>query len=140
MSRIINISDAALIAFHALAMIAESDGYISNNKIATSMGISKNHLSKVLQILHKNGLIKSAHGPTGGYCLAMFPEEISFKQVLELIDGPFPNSPCLLASSICYRKRCIFGGLISSVNIYIADTLRNIKLSDFRTKEGYYGK
>ncbi|HHS49702.1 MAG TPA: Rrf2 family transcriptional regulator [candidate division Zixibacteria bacterium] len=147
MDKLINISEAALIAVHALAEIAgfsdcacsenadSAKECLSTQQLAERMGISSNHLSKVLQALQRKGLIRSVRGPTGGYCLAKPASEINFREVIEIIDGPLPTVNCIFRSSKCNRGECIFGDMISSVNTIITDTLSKTALSNFRAKE-----
>ena len=135
MDKIINFSDAALLAIHALAEIAGEEEGLSNKKLAERLGVSGNHLSKVLQSMKRSGIIKSRRGPKGGYFLAKAPGEISFLEVVETIDGPLPKTACIFPNSICRRKSCIFGDMTAEVTTKIIDTLRNTTLSDFRAKE-----
>jgi len=48
MSKIFNISDAASLGIHSLAIIAKSKKQINANMIAQMTNFSKNHLSKIL--------------------------------------------------------------------------------------------
>jgi len=139
MQKLINLSEAALLAIHALAEIAGAEESASNQKLAEKLGVSGNHLSKVLQHLQKKGIIKSHRGPKGGYSLAKPAEEISFIEIVESIDGEIPKSACIFRSSICRRKSCVFGDMTAEVTKIIIDTLSNTKLSDFRAKEDQNG-
>jgi Rrf2 family transcriptional regulator, cysteine metabolism repressor len=44
-------------------------------------------LEKIIQDLMRGGLIKSKRGASGGYTLARSPEQISFYDVIEAIEG-----------------------------------------------------
>lgn len=139
MDKLINISEAALIAIHALAAMAGSDESMSTHELAVFMGVSANHLSKVLQMLHRSGYISSVRGPAGGYRLAKSPDQITIKDILEVIEGPLPTGHCLFSSSKCHRKACVFGDMAEVVNRKIIDTLSNTTLSDFSKKENKNG-
>ena len=47
----------------------------------------KKVLAKIIQELMCCGLIKSKRGPCGGYTLVRSPEQISFSDVIEAIEG-----------------------------------------------------
>lgn len=48
--------------------------------------IPKNYLVQLLNELREGGLVDSKRGKTGGYRLARNPEDISLKQVLEVVE------------------------------------------------------
>ncbi len=51
-------------------------------------------LAKILQLLTKNGLLRSHAGMNGGYALARDAREISAYEVIHAIDGPFFITSC----------------------------------------------
>ncbi|WP_394525086.1 Rrf2 family transcriptional regulator [Lacrimispora sp. JR3] len=55
--------------------------------LAAFQGISESYLSKVYAKLGKSGLIKSVPGVKGGYALAREPEDITFWDVVEAVEG-----------------------------------------------------
>ena len=60
---ILRISEAASIGIHSMIFLAKrKDELLSLNEIAESLDVSANHLSKVLQRLHKSELIASIKG------------------------------------------------------------------------------
>jgi len=111
MSKIINISEAASLALHSLALIAGSKEMINAFDIAERTGFSKNHLSKVLQVLVKNGYINSTRGPKGGFVMRAEPEDISLLEIYELFEGKLQQPVCSLHNGLCPFKSCVFGGL-----------------------------
>ena len=58
--------------------------------IAEAILVPEGYLRKVFQLLARNGLVRSQRGATGGFCLAKRPDEISFKNVVEAVDGSVP--------------------------------------------------
>ena len=80
-------SEAASIGIHSIVLIARAENGINAVKIAETTGLSKNHISKVLQRLVKNDLLKSVRGPAGGFTLKKPPENISLLDVYESIEG-----------------------------------------------------
>lgn len=107
---IIHLSDAALIATHALAgLAAEPEKLIQVKDLAAIISASEHHVSKVMQRLVKAGLVKSVKGPSGGFRLFKKPENISFKEAIEAVDGPLSSDFCPFRTDRCNPKNCIFG-------------------------------
>jgi Rrf2 family transcriptional regulator, nitric oxide-sensitive transcriptional repressor len=107
---LIHLSDAALIAVHALAGLASQPGQLVQVKdLAAAIGASEHHLSKVMQRLARSSLVRSVKGPTGGFILAMKPAEISFKLAIEAVDGPMGADFCPYRTERCSSDNCIFG-------------------------------
>lgn len=57
--------------------------------VAKRQQISLNYLEQVFAQLRKAGILKSVKGPNGGYLLTRKPEDISAKEILEVLEGPF---------------------------------------------------
>lgn len=70
--------------------------------IAEQQNVPKKFLELILLDLKKRGLVHSVRGRNGGYVLGRDPEEISFAEVIRIIDGPLALAPC--ASRKAYRK------------------------------------
>lgn len=51
-------------------------------------------LTNILHQLLRHGLVTSALGSKGGYCLAKPPEEISLAGLIDAIEGPFKLALC----------------------------------------------
>lgn len=112
MSKVLNISEAASIAIHSMALIARSKELLNAHEIAETTGFSKNHISKVLQQLVKNNYLNSTRGPRGGFELKRRPEEISLLEIYRIIDGEIDSGTgCKMHCDNCPFNDCIFGGL-----------------------------
>lgn len=62
-------------------------GLLQTKVIAERRGIPPNYLEQLLNQLTKAGLVKAARGSKGGYQLALPPQEVTFLQVWELLEG-----------------------------------------------------
>ncbi len=62
-------------------------GLLQTKVIADRRAIPPNYLEQLLNQLTKAGLVKALRGSKGGYQLAVPPEEITFLQVWELLEG-----------------------------------------------------
>ena len=131
MSHLIKISEAASMALHSMVLMAARGGRpASTRDLASVMGGSEAHLSKVLQRLAKAGLVVSGRGPRGGFCLARDPGKITLREVYESMEGPLEEARCLLEKPIC-GGNCILGGLLSEVDRKAGEYMSQKTLADF---------
>jgi Rrf2 family protein len=110
LNTLVHLSDAALIAVHALASLAAEAGQLVQVKdLAAAIGASEHHLSKVMQRLARVGLVRSVKGPAGGFAIAKPAVEISFRTAIEAVDGPMGGDFCPYRTVHCNPNNCIFG-------------------------------
>lgn len=64
-------------------------GPISLAQTAKRQNISLNYLEQVFGILKKAKIVNSVKGPGGGYSLARSAEDITVKEILEVLEGEF---------------------------------------------------
>lgn len=57
--------------------------------IAQRQKLSLNYLEQVFSVLRKAGIVKSLKGVNGGYRLAKKADDITVKEVLEVLEGKF---------------------------------------------------
>lgn len=128
---ILKISDAAAIALHAMMVLAlNQDKLVSVKEISTSLDVSANHLSKIMQRLTKAGYVESIKGFNGGFKLLVNAEDITFLEIYELFDGKLKDVNCLLSQKKC-KTECVLGDLITSINRQVKERFRDVKISDF---------
>jgi Rrf2 family protein len=98
------ISQKAKYALRALVALArgEPGEALAIGHIAEQQSIPKKFLEQILLDLKKRGLVHSTRGRHGGYRLGREASEISFAEIIRLIDGPLALSPC--ASRTAYRR------------------------------------
>jgi Rrf2 family transcriptional regulator, nitric oxide-sensitive transcriptional repressor len=118
MKSIMNISEAYSLALHAMAMVAaDGDGApMTAHGIASRLGVSESHLSKVMQRLVRAGILNSSRGPGGGFTLNRPASEITLRDIYESVEGPLKLDDCLIGTQICGGKSCVFDDLIHKVN------------------------
>jgi Rrf2 family protein len=95
-------------ALRAMIHLADMpDGVANGNQIAEHEHIPKYFLEKVIRDLMRSGLVRSRRGPGGGYQLSRPASTISFKDVIEAVEGPINLNVCLEDSSTCsLQPRC----------------------------------
>lgn len=83
-------------AMHCLLYLTETPAGrpVGIKDLAAYQGVSETYLSKVFTKLKKSGIIKSIPGVNGGYELARTPENISFWDIVEAVEGTAPLFQC----------------------------------------------
>jgi Rrf2 family protein len=88
-------TDYALRAAVELA-VRFGDEPVSTKEIADRQGIPYQLACKLLQRLHKAGVVKSEMGPSGGFILCKNPSKITVRRLVEIIQGPIRLNNCKL--------------------------------------------
>jgi Rrf2 family protein len=98
------ISQKAKYALRALVVLCRipAGESLMISEISREQAIPKKFLEQILLELKRAGIVMSRRGRLGGYVLLRSPDEVTFGEVLRLIDGPIAPLPCL--SKIAYRK------------------------------------
>jgi Rrf2 family protein len=97
------VTQTSLHAIWALVSLAEApDGAFTGSRdVARSIGARPNYLSKQLQILARDGLVKSQKGLRGGFRLARDPAMITLLDVVAPIDQIDRWEGCVLGLGEC---------------------------------------
>ena len=89
-------------ALRAMIHLADNPGGVARGtEIARMEHIPKYYLEKVIRDLMRRGLVRARRGPGGGYQLARPPETISFRDVIEAVEGPITLNVCVDGSAAC---------------------------------------
>ena len=130
MANALRISEAAALALHAMAYLAEDpERTVSTRQLARQFRASEAHLAKVLQRLARQKLVTPLRGPAGGFVLARPPQRISLLDVYEAIEGRFSCPVCLFVQPVCARRVCIMGGMVGMINRTLFKHLTTTRLS-----------
>lgn len=65
------------------------------SEISENQQVPEKFLAKIFQSLSRSGLIRSHRGVKGGFTLGKPPDQITVKEVIESIQGPYYLSKCL---------------------------------------------
>ncbi|MFO7924375.1 MAG: Rrf2 family transcriptional regulator [Bacteroidales bacterium] len=131
MSKIVSISEAASIALHGMILIARSDPSINVLQIAEKTGASRHHVAKIMQRLAKNNYLSSHRGPSGGFTLKKKPEDITFLEIYEAIEGNIEITPCPLDKPICPFDKCIMNNVTNKMTEKFREHLKNQTLDQY---------
>jgi Rrf2 family protein len=81
-------TDYAIRAIEYLSRMPAEE-LVQTKEIAKQQGIPEKYLPTIVRTLARAGLLKTMRGNHGGIRLSRPPEEISLRDVVEAIDGPF---------------------------------------------------
>jgi len=133
MSSLLKVSEAASLALHATAVMAGARGkQVTARKVASVLGVSEAHLSKVLQRLTRAGLVRGTRGPHGGYRLTRPARQISLREVYEAVEGSLEVEHCLLGVPVCGQRKCLVAGLFEKLGREMIRELGKTTLNDFQ--------
>jgi Rrf2 family protein len=90
-------------AMRAVAYLSNlgPDKRAATSQIAEDQQIPPSFLAKIVSQLSVAGLLQTSRGARGGVSLARTPEEISFLEVVEAIDGPILINECVADGNAC---------------------------------------
>lgn len=71
------------------------------SEIASSRRIPQKFLEKIIKNLIRTGLVYSHRGAHGGYTLARRADQISFRDVIEAVEGPISINICVTERRDC---------------------------------------
>jgi Rrf2 family protein len=98
------LSQKAKYGLRALVELARAGGaQLTAGELALRADAPRKFLEAILLELSRNSLVASRRGKFGGYTLARPALEISFAQVIRVIDGPLALAPCV-SPRLGYRK------------------------------------
>ncbi|MBD8665800.1 Rrf2 family transcriptional regulator [Rhizobium sp. CFBP 8752] len=126
-------------ALHCCAILAAlpEGRYLSTKALAEFHGLPKEYLSKALQSLSQAGLVHTTLGPSGGYRLARSPDDLTFLDIVEAVEGRSrtfvcnnirANNPCRPAG-FCDTSPCAVARIMWEADEAWRSKLRSVRLS-----------
>ncbi len=107
------------------------EGPIFLKDIAERQAISAKYLWQLINPLKTMRLITSTRGAHGGYILGRKPENISLKEILDVLEGSLCMVDCVDNPSICDRVlSCVSRDIWEEVSKGMRQTLENTTLAE----------
>jgi len=129
-SGIVHISEAANIGLHAMILLAsEPQRSFRAKEAAEVLGVSEDHLAKVMLGLVRAGLVASTRGPHGGFKLGRPAHSIRLLKIYESIEGELRSRACLLDKPRC-QGTCVLGTFVADTNEEFRRRFASTRLSD----------
>lgn len=97
------LSQKARYALRAMIELARADGQVTAGELAERADAPRKFLEAILLSLSREGLVVSRRGKFGGYVLGRGAQEISFAEIIRLVDGPLALTPCVSRTAF---RRC----------------------------------
>ncbi|PGS56319.1 Rrf2 family transcriptional regulator [Bacillus sp. AFS041924] len=108
-------------ALHCLVYLIDNpeDSPIGIKELSFFQGVSDTYLSKIFSKLSKAGIVSSVPGVKGGFKLAKSPEEISFWDVIEAVEGSKPIFQCknIKDNGYLYREKGCTPSATCTINL-----------------------
>lgn len=125
-------------AIRITAYLAMNDRRVGAREIAEQTGVTLRFALKILRKLIQTELVISFKGVNGGYILSKPSNEISFGEIIEMIDGPIQINHCLSNEFDCTRvsqkSDCDFRKVFCSINSLLKKELYSVTLDKFIKK------
>lgn len=110
---------------------------VSAGELAQRAGAPRKFLEAILLELARNQVVISRRGKFGGYILARPAAQVSFAEVIRIIDGPLALAPCV-SPRLGFRKcadcadlqACTLREALSRARDATADVLEGYTLAD----------
>ena len=93
----------------ALLVLAQEAGRgpVLISELAARDAIPKKFLEAILLELKRHGVVQSRKGKGGGYFLRRKPTDITFGEVIRVLDGPLAAVPCVSQTAYMKCAECV---------------------------------
>ena len=110
-------------------------GPINLKLIAHSQDISVKYLEQLMTIMKGAGIVRSVRGAKGGYILKKPPEEITFAELFNALEGPLVLTECLDDAEYCKKfADCAAKDVWTRMSKIISEFFDSITLQDMVKK------
>lgn len=103
------------------------------SEISETQHIPEKFLAKIFQSLSKAGIIRSHRGVRGGFTLARPASDITVKDVLETIQGPYHLMKCLHDTAACTEDiadRCALREIVLLAEKKLVEVFEQYSVAD----------
>lgn len=134
--RLSNMADYAVVTMSAAARHCGT-ARVSASDLAGETGIALPTTQKLVSILSKAGLLRSARGAGGGLKLARPAAAISLADIIEAVEGPIAMTSCVDTGNhnCAMEGKCHVQPHWGIVNNAVRGALSNISLSSLTARQ-----
>ena len=108
---------------------SDANSPIPVRHISDQYNIPYELLAKILQKLSKQDILKSIHGPKGGYKLNDNYNNLTLIEFIEILEGPFGIARCLTDSNCDQLLNCNITTPLEKINSKLYKVFSEIKLN-----------
>ena len=121
-------------AMLALALRYES-GPLSAKEIAEKQELSPKYVESLLTLLRSAGLVRSIRGAKGGHMLARPPEQITLREIFEVLEGREGFVHCTSKPETCERASiCVTQEVWAQMYAACMHVLESMTLEDLQRR------
>jgi Rrf2 family cysteine metabolism transcriptional repressor len=93
--------------------------------------ISEGYLEHIMPVLKAAGLVHSIRGAHGGYMLAKQPSQITFREIVEALEGTLALVDCVSSPELCDRvDSCVTREIWGQMSEKMLEVLESNTLQD----------
>ncbi len=100
------------------------------SEISAAQDVPEKFLAKIFQSLSRSGLVRSHRGVKGGFSLGRPAEQISFREIVEVIHGPYFLAKCFNVEEICDRDDCPIQYLLEKAQDALLEVFEKYTVGD----------
>ena len=105
------------------------------SEVSEAESVPEKFLAKIFQSLSKAGIVRSHRGVRGGFTLWRAPAELTVKEVLEAIQGPYHLMNCLHDPDACSKSAtCALRELLILAEDRLVATFEEFTVADLLKK------
>lgn len=124
-------TDYALRTMVAIAKGFKNEELMSSRRLTNDCNFSYELGRKLLQKLHKGGLVHSVMGLKGGFTLSRKPSEITLMAIINVLQGGIYLNKCLANGQGCeFEPKCEVNTKLAYLQRQIEDYLESITLEE----------
>ncbi len=95
------------------------------------VGVTGPFLRKIMQKLHKAGIVHAVKGKGGGFALARNPENITLRQLVDVLQGPLKLNDCVFRQKVCqHHAACILRHKLSAMETRLLSEIDGVTIKD----------
>ena len=131
----LELSNEGRYALRALLHLAWTGERVPAQRISAEAHVPRRLLARILAALADAGLVQSEQGRNGGSRLARPADQITLKEAVEAVEGPFGVTRCIMADRACGQGApCALHEAWEKGQQAILDYLATRTLEDFLTQ------
>lgn len=100
------------------------------SEISEIQEVPEKFLAKIFQSLSKSGLIRSHRGVKGGFTLGRPADQITVREIVENIQGPYYIAKCLGSDDVCDRIECPVKVLLEKAQLALVNVFDEHTVAD----------
>lgn len=124
-------------AVQALLLLMERNGDFPTpcSKLAKEGKMPERFLLQILRALVNAGILQSVRGVDGGYRLALPPEAITLRAIIEALEGPMVSMPSSDNSGDASKSGIRLTNVLRGVSTKVSEELNKVTLVDLASKD-----